>query len=82
MGVIERYRINVVEYGQEERLTQPFDEEKHISPSGDLLLLLALQRTKWKADGLRVAELLKEFHLEMSLHPQPRAAGLPVPRWV
>lgn len=53
------------EYGRETALTQPFDDAKHISLIGDLLILLALQRTNWKADGLRVVELLKDFHIKM-----------------
>ena len=58
--------MNADEYGQELPLAETFDKGKHIGQIGDLLILLALRRTKWKADGLRVVELLKEFHIEMS----------------
>ena len=46
-------------------LTQPFNSAKHISQIGYLLILLALVRLKWQADGLDVVELLKDFRIKM-----------------
>lgn len=50
---------------EEITLTQPFNSAKHISQIGDLLILLALERLKWQADGLDVVELLKDFRIKM-----------------
>ena len=53
------------EYEVEEALTQPFDKQKHVGQIGDLLILLALERTKWQADGLDVVKLLKDYRIKM-----------------